>query len=242
MAERYLQESRRGVVVNTNDGNRMTDEEFYRHISQLPMVIVPGTQSNYLHSYTETGMPVLNLVQGIRAIPAERQAIIISKIMSTVHSVAGESSLIAVSTSQALTRAQTIAGKVVPIAIQIIDTSAGILGGYAGGAAGMAIGTAVLPGYGTLVGAVVAGVAGSFGASALVEWLTEYFFDVPKSVAVENAYKFLTLSPSCSNDEINGRYRTLALRYHPDKGGNAEDFHKLQISVAIIKQARGQVV
>ncbi|CAF2776047.1 unnamed protein product [Rotaria sp. Silwood2] len=227
MAERYLQESRRGVVVNTNDGNRMTDEEFYRHISQLPMVIVPGTQSNYLHSYTETGMPVLNLVQGIRAIPAERQAIIISKIMSTVHSVAGESSLIAVSTSQALTRAQTIAG---------------ILGGYAGGAAGMAIGTAVLPGYGTLVGAVVAGVAGSFGASALVEWLTEYFFDVPKSVAVENAYKFLTLSPSCSNDEINGRYRTLALRYHPDKGGNAEDFHKLQISVAIIKQARGQVV
>ncbi|CAF2855688.1 unnamed protein product [Rotaria sp. Silwood2] len=270
MAERYLQESRSGVVVNTNDGNRMTDEEFYRHISQLPMVIVPGTQSNYLHSYTETGMPVLNLVQGIRAIPAERQAMIISKIMSTVHSVAGESSLIAVSTSQALTRAQTIAGKVVPIAIvgvqlswealksirswwhgeisgkrcakQIIDASAGILGGYAGGAAGMAIGTAVLPGYGTLVGAVVGGVAGSFGASALVEWLTEYFFDVPKSVAVENAYKFLTLSPSCSNDEINGRYRTLALRYHPDKGGNAEDFHKLQISVAIIKQARGQVV
>ncbi|CAF4831197.1 unnamed protein product, partial [Rotaria sp. Silwood2] len=82
-----------------------------------------GTQGHYLHSYTETGMPVLNLVQGIRAIPAERQAIIISKIMSTVHSVAGESSLIAVSTSQALTRAQTIAGKVVPIAIVGVQLS-----------------------------------------------------------------------------------------------------------------------
>ncbi|CAF3363750.1 unnamed protein product [Rotaria socialis] len=270
MAARYLQESRSVLVVNTNDGNSMADEEFYRHISQLPIVIVPGTQNNYLYSYTETGMPVLNLVQGIRAIPAERQAIIISKIMSTVHSVAGESSLVAVSTSEALTRAQVIAGKVAPIAIvgvqlswealksirswwqgeitgkrcakQIVDASAGILGGYAGGAAGMALGTAILPGYGTLCGAVVGGFAGSVGASALMQWLTEYFFDVPKSVSVENAYNFLTLPLSCSNDEINRRYRTLALQYHPDKGGNAADFHKLQISVAIIKQARGQYI
>ncbi|CAF1102871.1 unnamed protein product [Adineta steineri] len=270
MAERYLQESRSVGTININDGNHMTDEEFHRLISQLPMVIIPGNQTNCLSTYTETGEFVLNLVQGIRAIPLERQALMISKIMGAITSVAGENSLIAMQASQTLTRAQVVAGKVVPIVIvavqlsweaiksirswwngeitgkrcakQIIDASAGILGGYAGGAAGMGIGTALLPGYGTLAGAVVGGFAGFFGVSALAEWLTEYFFDVPKSVAVENAYNFLTLPQSCSNDGINTRYRALALRYHPDKGGNPQDFHKLQISVAIIKQARGQIV
>jgi hypothetical protein len=190
--------------------------------------------------------------------------------MNAVNSVTRESSQIALQTSQALTRAQTVAGKIAPIAIvavqllcealksisswwkgeitgkrcakQIIDASAGILDGYGGEAAGAAIGTALLPGYGTLAGAVIGGLAGSIGASALAEWLTEYFFNLPKSIAVENAYKFLQLSPSCSKTESNGRYRTLALQFHSDKGGNAEDFHKLQISVAIIKQARGQRV
>ncbi|CAF0816552.1 unnamed protein product [Adineta ricciae] len=254
--------------MDTVDNNQMADEEFYRQVSQLPMVYVPG--SNNLHTYAETGETLLNLVQGIRAIPADRQAIIISQIMNTVESVTGEKSLIAVSVSQSLTRAQVVAGKIIPIAIvavqlswealksirlwwngeisgkrcakQIIDGSAAVLGGYAGGVAGVAIGTAILPGYGTLIGSVLGGVAGSLSASALVDWLTQYFFDLPKTVAVENAYKFLSLSLSCSNDEINKKYKQLALQYHPDKGGNAESFHKLQISVAIIKQARGQGV
>jgi hypothetical protein len=273
MAERYLQESRSVVTVNIDERdhrNSTPGRDIDRDIPELPMVIIPDTQINYLRLYTETGIPVLNLVQGIRAIPAERQAAIISEIMNTVTSVTGERSLIAVSTSQSLTRAQTMAGKITPIAIvavqlswealksirswwkgeitgercakQIIDASAGILGGYAGGAAGVAIGTALLPGYGTLAGAVIGGIAGSVGASALAEWLTKHFFNLPKSIAVENAYKFLKLSPCHSNTEINERYRTLALQFHPDKGGNAEDFHKLQVSVAIIKQARGQGV
>jgi hypothetical protein len=278
MAERYLQECRNVTTIDTTLGGQRSaaaaaaaaDEEFDRKISQLPMVIIPGTKSNYLHNYKETGIPVLNLIQGIRAIPSERQAAIISKIMSVVNNTVGESSVIAISTSQALTRAQAMAGKVVPVVIvavqlsyealksisswwkgeisgkrcakQIIDASAGILGGFGGGAAGCGIGTAICPGYGTLIGAVVGGIAGSAAASALSEWLTSYFFDLPKSVALENAYRFLDLPPSCSNGEINTRYRTLALKYHPDKGGNAEDFHKLQISVAIIKQARGEGV
>jgi len=273
MAERYLQESRSVVTVNINERghhNSTPGRDIDGDIPELPMVTIPDAQINYLRIYAETGIPALNLVQGIRAIPAERQAAIVSEIMDAVNSVAGESSLIAVSTSQSLTRAQAMAGKIAPIAIvtvqlswealksihswwkgeitgkrctkQIIDGSAGILGGYGGGAAGAAIGSALLPGYGTLAGAVIGGIAGSIGASALSEWLTEYFFDLPKSIAVENAYKFLQLSPSCSNTEINGRYRKLALQFHPDKGGNAEDFHKLQVSVAIIKQARGQGV
>jgi hypothetical protein len=126
MAEQYLQESRSVAAVNIDNGNRpnrMTDEEFDRDISQLPMVIVPGTQTNYLGNYTESGMPILNLVQGIRAIPAARQAAIISEIMSTVNSVAGESSFIAVSTSQALTRAQAMGRKIAPIGIVSVQLS-----------------------------------------------------------------------------------------------------------------------
>ncbi len=46
------------------------------------------------------------------------------------------------------------------------------------------------PVMGSLVGADIGGVAGSFGASALSEWLTQYFFGLPKTVALENAYKF----------------------------------------------------
>jgi hypothetical protein len=180
----------------------------------------------------------------------------------------GKNSKIAKLTSHSLTSAQTMAADFDPVLIgtvqlswealqsisswwkgeisgkrctkQIIDSSASILGGYAGGAAGCYIGTVIAPGYGTLIGSAIGGIAGSFTASTFSEWLTEYFFDLPKHIAVENAYRFLGLSLSCSNAEINTKYRALARQYHPDKGGKAEDFHTLQISVAIIKQARGQ--
>ena len=273
MAEQYLEESRSARTVNNNGGyqyNAMTDEEFDEHISQLPIAAVPNTQKNYLMEYAQNGMPILNLVQAIRAIPAERQTAIISQLRNIAISSTGENSQIALLTSRTLTRAQTLAGRVAPIGIvavqlswealksirlwwngditgkrcvkQIIDASAGILGCYVGGTVGITIGSALLLGYGTLIGSVVGGIAGSFGASTLSEWLTRYFFGLPRSVALEHAYNFLDLSPSCSNDEVNKKYRALALQYHPDKGGRAEDFHTLQISVAIIKQARGQGV
>ncbi|CAF1587942.1 unnamed protein product [Didymodactylos carnosus] len=98
----------------------------------------------------------------------------------------------------------------------------------------------IFPGIGTLIGGTIGGFVGSVGTSSLSQGLTEYLFDLPQSVALENAYKFLNLSPSCSNDEINRSCRTLALRFHSDKDGKTEDFQKLQISVAIIKEAREQ--
>jgi hypothetical protein len=273
IAERYIQESCTVTTDNIDDDGHhhstTDDEKFKKIMDSLPIVTISDGQVDHLHNYYENGLYFINLVQVMRTIPAERQAVIISNIMNVVNVKAGKGSFIAVKTSKILADAQAMA-TTPPVVIvtvqlawkavesisswwkedisgkrcvkQIIDTSAGVLGSYAGGAAGSTIGTVISPGYGTLVGAVVGGIAGSCGASTLSGWLTEHFFDLPKSVALENAYKFLNLLPSCSNTEINGRYKTLALQYHPDRGGKAEDFHKLQVSVAIIKQARGQGV
>jgi DnaJ-class molecular chaperone len=64
-------------------------------------------------------------------------------------------------------------------------------------------------------------------------------FDLPKDKSLENAFIYMKLNHHASNQEINTRFRELCLQYHPDKGGNAEDFHKLQTSMAIIRLSKG---
>ncbi|CAF1642636.1 unnamed protein product, partial [Didymodactylos carnosus] len=59
-------------------------------------------------------------------------------------------------------------------------------------------------------------------------------------VALENAYKTLGLTHSCSNGEINSAYHRLALKHHPDKGGSKEDWLALESALALIRQARGE--
>lgn len=129
----------------------------------------------------------------------------------------------------------------------IIDSGIGIASGVAGGVggsyAGAAIGTAIAPGIGTgiglVVGGIVGGIAGVELANRLCDLLTQTIFDLPKTVALENAYCFLELSPKASNDEVNKQFRKLALQYHPDKqGGSNEKFQLLQSHVGVIKAAR----
>jgi hypothetical protein len=121
----------------------------------------------------------------------------------------------------------------------IMDDVAAIAGGVAGAAGGAAIGTALFPGIGTAIGGFLGGLLGGALAGALSCWLTEHIFDLPPTVALEKAYRYLGVSHHCSNDEINTAYRRLALQCHPDKGGKAEDFVKLNTQVAIIKAGRG---
>ncbi|CAF0809544.1 unnamed protein product [Adineta steineri] len=124
----------------------------------------------------------------------------------------------------------------------IIEKSAAIGGACVGVAVGSAVGTQIFPGVGTLVGGVIGGFIGGAVAEALAKWLNDYFFDRPKDIALENAYAYLQLRHTCSNDEINESYKKLLLIHHPDKGGKPENFIKLQVSLAIIKEARGQGV
>ncbi|CAG0892411.1 unnamed protein product [Cyprideis torosa] len=60
-----------------------------------------------------------------------------------------------------------------------------------------------------------------------------------KDEALKNAYDWMDHLPcNASNEDIKDRYRELCLRYHPDKGGQQEDFQKLQCCMGVIKASK----
>ena len=61
---------------------------------------------------------------------------------------------------------------------------------------------------------------------------------MPADEAVEKAYKILGVKHSSSNGEINRAYKSMALKYHPDKGGDEKKFVEIQTAMEIIKAAR----
>ena len=122
----------------------------------------------------------------------------------------------------------------------VIDGTASMAAGVGGGFAGAAIGTALIPGVGTVIGGIVGGITAASVMSALSDWVTQKIFNLPKEEALENAYRFLGLSYGASNDQINAAFKRLVLKYHPDKGGSYEDWHKLQVSMAVIKASKGE--
>lgn len=130
----------------------------------------------------------------------------------------------------------------------IIDCGIGVAAGIGGGvggemmgaSAGFFVGGPVGAAFGAVIGAVVGGVLVSITAETLSDWLTQLMFGLPKSEALENAYNFLSTSPNASNSDINSNFRHLALKYHPDKGGDAKKWTQLQYSMAIIREVRGE--
>ncbi|CAF1539198.1 unnamed protein product [Didymodactylos carnosus] len=175
-------------------------------------------------------MGIVNCNQDICAISADQRVAVVSEIIDLAALVAGQNSRWNCEISDRR------------YVKNIIDATSAIVGGFAGGAAGIAIGNHLCSRVGTLIGGFTGGIIGTVGAAALSKWLTEYFFDLPPTVALEKAYSYLDLKARCTNTDINSAFKKLALEYHPDKGGSTEDFHKLQYAVAIIKQARGQEV
>jgi len=51
-------------------------------------------------------------------------------------------------------------------------------------------------------------------------------------------YKTLGVSKACSESEIKKNYRKLCLTHHPDKGGNSEEFQKIQKAYEILSDER----
>ncbi len=120
----------------------------------------------------------------------------------------------------------------------IIDDIASITGTVAGSQLGASIGTSLNPGVGTILSAIIGGLVGGVSVGMISDYLTRWIFDLPPTIALENAYNFLGVSSSCTNEEVNKAYHRLALKYHPDRGGSEEQFLQLTVNVAIIKQSR----
>jgi hypothetical protein len=123
----------------------------------------------------------------------------------------------------------------------IVDASVSIGAGAAGGFAGAAVGSLAGP-LGALAGGVLGGILSSQTANFLCDRLTQYLFGIPKDEALENAYNFIGVKMTASNNEINAAFRKLCLQHHPDKGGKSEDFITVQINMGVIKMSRGEML
>ncbi|XP_056630667.1 uncharacterized protein LOC130441140 [Diorhabda sublineata] len=124
----------------------------------------------------------------------------------------------------------------------IIDDISTVAGGIGGGYAGALLGACVPLGpVGIIAGGIIGGLLGGEALNCLSDCLTREIFNIPKDKALENAYVYFGVNQNSSNIEINTAYREKCLQHHPDKGGKADDFHKVQIHMATIKAAKGQL-
>mmetsp|Transcript_7129 Transcript_7129/g.18549 ORF Transcript_7129/g.18549 Transcript_7129/m.18549 type:complete len:345 (-) Transcript_7129:935-1969(-) len=112
----------------------------------------------------------------------------------------------------------------------------GALSTAAGQSLGATMGTVCGGPIGCVIGSLVGAVVGGIGGRSLANQLGSTFFNLPKDVAVENAYITLDVPLNASVGEINSAYRALALLHHPDRpGGNAVHFKKVCLAVELIR-------
>ena len=78
-------------------------------------------------------------------------------------------------------------------------------------------------------------------AQYIVDYLTQWLFGRPPNEGLENAYHFLGVEVTASKKKINIAYRKLALKHDPGRGGKAEDFYILQVSMEIIIEDRAGI-
>jgi curved DNA-binding protein CbpA len=62
-------------------------------------------------------------------------------------------------------------------------------------------------------------------------WLVRLAYEF----SLDEAYKFMGLSPGASPDDIKTAYRNLTLKYHPDRGGDPEDMKRLNAAREVIE-------
>lgn len=133
-----------------------------------------------------------------------------------------------------------------------LSVAAGVLGGIFGERSGML--SANMAEGGTLGvepltmailtvgGAFLGGSAAVILANALCDVCTQWLFGLPKTEVVENAYRFLGVSQTASNSDLNSRFRSLASQYRLN--GNEPDpetLTELECSLAIIREERRKI-
>ncbi|XP_018914281.2 uncharacterized protein [Bemisia tabaci] len=123
----------------------------------------------------------------------------------------------------------------------IVDSVLSLVGGLGGGLAGTVMGTVVAGPVGALVGGAAGAIVAGRVTNMLSDRLTQWIFGLPRTEALENAFNFFRLPATASNHEINTAYRQLCLKHHPDKGGNAEEFHVVQVNMAVIAASRDEI-
>jgi hypothetical protein len=62
--------------------------------------------------------------------------------------------------------------------------------------------------------------------------------EMEKQKLSQMIYELLGEKPGPTMDEIKSRYRRMTLKYHPDKGGSYDDWHRLEKAMEIIKEER----
>lgn len=88
-------------------------------------------------------------------------------------------------------------------------------------------------------GGIFGSIFGHYFGETLSDRLTQWIFGIPKSAALEEAYNYLGVKATYSNDKINQAFRQLSRKYHPDKAsGKDEDFLKVQVAMEVIKNSR----
>jgi DnaJ domain len=220
------------------------------------------------HPETCRNVAVCNMIAMIAKIPPESQVRMLQVACNMSRVVLGESWAVAIrdGVSNSLQTFRGVAGKVVPVVLvgvylaydvisnmrrwwkgeisgrrcakNIIDNGIGLAAGIGGGVGGAAIGTLVFPVLGTIIGGLVGGIVATELAKRVSDWFTQKIFDLPQSEALENAFRVLGVHHDATNSEINTEFRRLCLKHHPDKGGDVEDFHKLQYAMQVIKMSR----
>lgn len=117
----------------------------------------------------------------------------------------------------------------------VIDKSVGMTAGIGGGYLGATIGTAILPGVGTVIGVILGGYFSSATAITVSDMKTQELLNLPKDVVLENAYRTLRLSYGASNNEINSNFLDLTIEC---LDGDYKGCPKLQQSMAFIKMSK----
>ena len=106
--------------------------------------------------------------------------------------------------------------------------------GFGGGVAAVALCAGAGP-CGLLLAGLVGGVACSMFTTMAVSSIFQLFTDRDQSL--KRAYEILGLEEGASDFEIRKAYLTLCMKTHPDKGGNPQEFVKVNSAYELIRSS-----